>query len=182
MEIKIAITNLGKYNEGELAFEWMTLPADEDELQDALQAIGIDGKRYEEYFISDYEAPFPIGEYESIAKLNEVAEKLEEVDMPEKHYGMYDVADVINFAHQAEEAGFIQDAFEFVGDLIDDDQLDELVEREAQESGWQRVKCLLGCITDLNGEYYRINGYGNVENISDDFIECIVSDIIDEIY
>lgn len=77
--INIAVTNLGKYNEGELVFEWLRLPATEDEIEEVLEAIGIN-EYYEEFFISDYEtdlAFIDICEYTNIYRLNELAEKLE---------------------------------------------------------------------------------------------------------
>ena len=36
MEIKGFITNLGKYNEGQLVGEWVTFPIDDDELAEVL--------------------------------------------------------------------------------------------------------------------------------------------------
>lgn len=75
--MRIYLTNLAKYNEGKLVGKWLDLPLDEDELKKELQNIlGSD----EEYFITDYEAPFEIEEYESPFELNEFAEKLEELD------------------------------------------------------------------------------------------------------
>lgn len=75
--MEIFLTNLGKYNEGELVGKWITLPISSDELAEVLLEIGIDGKEYEEYFITDYEAPFTIGEYDNLSRLNEIAEELE---------------------------------------------------------------------------------------------------------
>ena len=49
------MTNLGKYNEGQLAYERLQLPTDAETVQAALQKIGIDGIRYEEIFIADYD-------------------------------------------------------------------------------------------------------------------------------
>ena len=79
MEIRIALTNLGKYNEGELAFEWLDLPCTEEELEEVKERIGIN-ERYEEWFITDYEAPFKIGEYDSLEGLNELAERITELE------------------------------------------------------------------------------------------------------
>lgn len=84
-EIRIALTNLGAYNEGTLRFAWVTLPASEEELEEAYEAIGIGkedgyGGVYEEVFITDYEAPFEIGEYDDIEELNEKAEMLTTLD------------------------------------------------------------------------------------------------------
>lgn len=81
MEIKAFVTNLGKYNEGELIGEWVTFPIDEDQQTELFKRIGIN-EQYEEYFITDYEAPdgMKISEYSSITELNEMAEKLDSVE------------------------------------------------------------------------------------------------------
>lgn len=98
--IKIYIANLGKYNEGELVGEWVTLPVTEKELQDVFCRIKLGFRDsegdyhhgyiekdengceyvYEEYAIHDYEAPFEINEYVNIYKLNELAQQLEELE------------------------------------------------------------------------------------------------------
>lgn len=81
LEIKGYITNLGKYNEGELIGEWITFPIDEEELEAVFKRIGIN-EYYEEYFFTDWYTEFynNFGEYESISKINEYAEKIEEWD------------------------------------------------------------------------------------------------------
>ena len=64
--MNIYLTNLGKYNEGELVGEWVKLPVSDEELQEVFKRIGIN-KEYEEYFITDYECDFyEIGEYEKL--------------------------------------------------------------------------------------------------------------------
>lgn len=87
--LKIYLTNLGKYNEGELVGEWVELPVDEDELEEVFKRIGIsdepdaDGRIYEEYFITDYESDIDgltVDEYESLDRLNEIAEAIENLD------------------------------------------------------------------------------------------------------
>ena len=75
--MKIYLTNLGKYNEGELVGKWISLPISSEELAEVLLEIGIDGAEYEEYFITDYEAPFRVEEYDNLERLNEIAEDLE---------------------------------------------------------------------------------------------------------
>lgn len=179
MNIKVALTNLGAYNEGRLEFEWLTLPYDVEDLKTTLENIGIDGVEYEEYFISDYEAPFEIGEYESLTKLNEIAEEIELIEFPERGVGC-SVEDVVSLAQSLESEGLIRDSIHYVGDIIEDEHLDDLVAHEAQEYGWQRVKFLLGGIERINEDYYRINGYGNIENIEPDYLDAIMSDLLDE--
>jgi len=87
--IKIFITNLGKYNEGELIGEWIGLPIDDEYLDEVLERIGIsdepdeNGVYYEEYFISDYDSDIDglkIGEYDSMDDLNDLAERLEQLE------------------------------------------------------------------------------------------------------
>lgn len=80
MMMNIYLTNLGKYNEGELVGEWVKLPVSDEELQKVFKRIGIN-EEYEEYFITDYECDFyEIGEYENIDTLNEIAEKIDNLD------------------------------------------------------------------------------------------------------
>jgi antirestriction protein len=84
MKIEGFITNLGKYNEGELIGEWITFPIDEEELEEVLERIGIN-EEYEEYFFTDYENNiFDFGEYTSISYINEIAEALEEIEEEEE--------------------------------------------------------------------------------------------------
>lgn len=81
--MNIYLTNLGKYNEGELIGEWVELPVSHEELRKVFERIGIN-EEYEEYFITDYECDFyEVGEYESIDTLNEIAERIKELDESE---------------------------------------------------------------------------------------------------
>ena len=84
LEMKGFITNLGKYNEGELVGKWIDFPIDEDDFQDELESIGVkENTMYEEWFITDYDCSLfdmydAFGEYPSIDDINEVAEALED--------------------------------------------------------------------------------------------------------
>ncbi|EQG38281.1 TPA: antirestriction protein ArdA [Clostridioides difficile] len=80
--LNIYITNLGKYNEGELIGEWAELPVNEEELEEILDRIGIN-EEYEEYFITDFETDIEgleISEHSNIEQLNELAKELEELE------------------------------------------------------------------------------------------------------
>ncbi len=83
--ISVYIGNLGKYNEGIIAAEPLRLPASTEELQAVLSQIGVDGIRYEEIFIPDYDTNVAglrghLGESESIDELNYLAVLLDELD------------------------------------------------------------------------------------------------------
>ena len=83
------ITNLGKYNEGELVGEWVKFPTTAEEMKEVFKRIGIGqkddfGNPYEEWFITDYDCYVDglydkLGEYESLDELNYLASKLEEM-------------------------------------------------------------------------------------------------------
>lgn len=74
--MRVYITNLGKYNEGERVGEWFTLPVAEE---DVAARIDLDDE-YEEYVIHDYELPFEIDEYISLEELNRLASLAEELE------------------------------------------------------------------------------------------------------
>ena len=84
------ITNLGKYNEGYLIGEWVKFPVTNEELQAVFQRIGIN-RRYEEWFITEYECPDSsiydlLGEYESLSELNYLAGQIMELDESEEFW------------------------------------------------------------------------------------------------
>ncbi|MCA9386110.1 antirestriction protein ArdA [Candidatus Dojkabacteria bacterium] len=83
---KVFITNLAKYNAGELVGEWFTLSEGIDELNKVLKKVlGSD----EEYFISDYEADFEIGEYDNLEELVKFASLFDELSEVEKTVVIY---------------------------------------------------------------------------------------------
>ena len=75
------VTNLGKYNEGQLVGMWIDFPIQEEDFNEALENIGIN-EEYEEFFFTDWEADFEhgLGEYVNIEEVNELAEAIEGVD------------------------------------------------------------------------------------------------------
>ena len=83
------VTNLGKYNEGELVGEWVHFPITEEEMKEVFERIGIGskgefGQVYEEWFITDYDCSIHgvsnlLGEYENLDKLNYLAARLDEM-------------------------------------------------------------------------------------------------------
>ena len=91
------ITNLGKYNEGELVGEWVKFPTTAEELKEVFKRIGIGqkddfGQPYEEWFITDYDCYVDglydkLGEYESLDELNYLASKLDE--MSDSEYAQF---------------------------------------------------------------------------------------------
>ena len=124
------ITNLGKYNEGELVGETLKFPTTTEEVQGLLKRIGVDGVRYEEFFITSFDGDVLglydyLTEYENLDELNHLAcllSELEQSDL-EKFEAVIDsgehtssVADLINLAQNL-------DCYEFYPGVEDDETL-----------------------------------------------------------
>ena len=79
--IEAYVTNLGKYNEGELLGKWIELPIEEEDFEEVLKEIGVDGENYKEYFFNYYSydniEDLNFGEYENIENLNKIAKQIE---------------------------------------------------------------------------------------------------------
>ena len=124
------ITNLGKYNEGELVGETLKFPTTTEEVQGLLKRIGVDGVRYEEFFITSFDGDVLglydyLGEYENLDELNHLACLLSELDQGELekfeavlHTGAHtsSVADIINLTQNL-------DCFEFYPDIENEEDL-----------------------------------------------------------
>lgn len=158
--INIFITNLGKYNEGELIGEWVMLPISEEELKKVCERIGIN-EDYEEYFITDYECDFmKIGEYESISSLNEIAEKISELDEDE-----YEVAKALI----SECSYTIDEAIEKVnnGDYIiyyDCNDITDVAYQVVEECGY------LNNVPDTVARYFDYESFGRDLGIEGTYI------------
>ena len=130
------VTNLGKYNEGELVGEWVKFPISAEEMQKVFERIGIGskdefGQPYEEWFITDYECPVSgvydmLGEYENLDKLNYLAARIDEMDKwdQEKFTAIMeagcdevsDIDDLINLTYNL-------DCYDIIPDVHDESDL-----------------------------------------------------------
>ena len=124
------ITNLGKYNEGEVVGETLKFPTTTEEVQALLKRIGVDGVRYEEFFITSFDGDVLglydyLTEYENLDELNHLACLLSELDQSdlEKFEAVidcgshtYSVADLINLTQNL-------DCYEFYPDIENEEDL-----------------------------------------------------------
>ena len=167
--IKVAITNLSAYNEGYLIYKWLELPATPEEIEDAYNAV----KRSEldeEFFISDYETcitGLKIGEYESIEKLNELAEQFQELDEYDRlifeAYANYtDFEEVLEKLNNNELEGCV---------YYDCDNMEDVAEQVVEAMG------LLDQMPENLRYYFDFEAYGRDLDIEGTFIklnDCIV--------
>lgn len=148
--LRIYLTNLGKYNEGELIGEWVELPASEEELEAVFERIGIN-EEYEEFFITDYECDFgyKVGEYENLEELNKIAEQFEDLDETEKEV----------FQALIEEGYKSEEALEKISDsdymiFWNCSDMEDVAREYAEETG------LLNQIPDNLQSYFDFEAFG----------------------
>lgn len=122
MDTRIYLTNLAKYNEGRLVGKWVDLPLTDEDLTSRLhEVLGND----EEYFITDYESPIKIAEYEDLVELNNFVSQLEELDECDQQKTLY-LIEVMGYSRQ--EALERYDDVIFYPDMTLEDVASELVE------------------------------------------------------
>ena len=128
------ITNLGKYAEGQLVGETLKFPATTEEVQSLLKNIGVDGVRYEEFFITAFDGDVMglydyLTEYENLDELNHLAHLISELDSDEietleavlnKGDHTSSVADIINLVHNL-------DCYELHPGVTDDETLGRIL-------------------------------------------------------
>lgn len=134
--MKVWVGNLGKYNEGKLIGEWITLPMPKNQLDDILrnklglqltqqevdEALRTTGECYEEYFIADSECPelpnFEVGEYADINRLNMLGafinkcDNLEAVDAYIDNNNIKDIYEICNVLAQSDELNYFTTSYE----------------------------------------------------------------------
>lgn len=164
--LRIYLTNLGKYNEGELIGEWLDLPCTDEELEEAKERIGIsdepdeNGNYYEEWFITDYETDIHgliVGEYDNLDELNELAETLDDLDEYEREI----VEAMISEGYSLEDA---IDKKEDCMIYYNCEDMEDVAREYAEETG------LLDSIPENLQSYFDFEAYGRDMSFEGHFI------------
>ena len=156
------ITNLGKYNEGELVGEWVKFPTTAEDLKEVFQRIGIGqednfGHPYEEWFITDYDCYVDglyskLGEYENLDELNYLASKLDE--MSESEYAQFQVG-----MEMGDHCGSLQEIINLTENLDCYDIYPEI--EDWDDLGRYYIEELVGLeVPEYLKEYIDYEGYG----------------------
>lgn len=162
--IELCLTNLGKYNEGELVYTRLVLPATAEEIETAFDKIGVaKNTMYEESFISDYETDINglhISEYASLDDLNDLAEELEGFD----EYELEAFGAMLEYGYATDEAlQKVQDGeYMFYDGCC---SMAEVAEQYADETG------LLNSIPDDLRCYFDFESYGRDMDHNGHFVE-----------
>lgn len=164
--LRIYLTNLGKYNEGELIGEWLDLPCTDEELEEAKERIEIsdepdeNGNYYEEWFITDYETDIhglTVGEHDNLDELNELAETLDELDEYEREI----VEAMISEGYSLEDA---IDKKEDCMIYYNCEDMEDVAREYAEETG------LLDSIPENLQSYFDFEAYGRDMSFEGHFV------------
>lgn len=148
MNTKIFLTDLTECVNGALKGEWIDLSKVSD-TEEALELANIPSNH--EFFITDYESCFKINEYDNIDNLIEKASLVEEFD---------DELDMLEY---------ILDNYsdrEYHNLLVFDD-LDEMLQCCCDNDPLEAARMVyFGNIQFWNDDYFRFDGYGNIESLN----------------
>ena len=135
--MRVYITDLEAYNNGHLVGAWYELPMNEDLLAESIENELQKGKNicnsahhHEEYFITDYECNYmKIDEYESLTKLNEIAQKMDSLDEQEKI--------AVKLMLENYIVNFIDEAIENIDNMIctGEEEMEDIAYSCIEESG-----------------------------------------------
>lgn len=145
MKTEIFLTDLTAYVNGTLKGEWIDL-SEVSDTEEALELAGIPSNH--EFFITDYESCFKIDEYDNIDSLIEKANLLEE------------------FTDELDMLEYILDNYsdrEYHNLLVFDD-LDEML--QGYDPSTVAGMVFFGNIQNFSDDYFRFNGYGNIESLN----------------
>ena len=152
--IRIFVTNLSQYVAGYLVGEYVELPIPWDKFQEVLNRIGID-EQHEEYFISDYDSLFSnlhISEFSSIAELNELAERIEEL----ADFDYDKLAAVL----ESESSMSISEILAIIDELDSFDLLEDVSDDEALGEYFADCYCIFAGVPDHIQRYFDFESYG----------------------
>lgn len=162
MEINIYVADLAAYNDGELVGKWVSLPVDEEKLNEVINELTHDGQH--DYAIHDWEAPtgVQIGEYSNPWELNELAERIQALNSYEQ--------DDLEYIVQAVDGG-IEEALDVLENgeyriYHDCWNMKDVAEVVMDETG------MLSEIPEHLQYFFDFEGYGRLLETSGNFTYC----------
>lgn len=175
--MKVFITDLEAYNAGNLVGQWHTLPMNEDLLAEAIENILRDGKNicedthhHEEYFITDYECEYiSIDEYANIAKLNEIAQMMEELNEDEikavsflmDHYLVTDIYEAIEKYEDVrihENSSMEDIAYDYIQDCYNLDDMPSIISNNIDYESIAKDMEIEGSFYKVDSDIYEYIG------------------------
>lgn len=102
--------------------------------------------------------------------MNNIINKLNELE----YFGLDDIDTIMNEV----DLDFDYEDFKFEYGFVSSEDADEMIKYEGNNSSLDRMVCFLAKVETINQDYYYLNGYENLENVTSDILECFRSDLI----
>ena len=100
-------------------------------------------------------------------------ERLESIKNLLVSYNRYDaVREILDLAYD-------YDLEDYVENIIEESMINEIIQDRLRCCGWQNIACMLDKVNYLDDDYYFMNGYGNLEELTISHLECIFSDMVE---
>lgn len=112
---------------------------------------------------------------ETIKKLEELKEELPSMCYDDIYCELDNI--LIEYDNEAQDNLYLSDALNEIGNFVDEEMLPDLI--RACNDDICRLRCFIGC-TNL-ASIYKLDGYGNLENVNDDDFIYAIDEIIERI-
>ena len=100
-------------------------------------------------------------------------ERLESIKNLLASYNRYDATrEILDLADD-------YDLEDYVENIIEESMINEIIQDRLRCCGWQNIACMLDKVNYLDDDYYFMNGYGNLEELTISHLECIFSDMVE---
>lgn len=164
MKINVMVSSLGAYTNGKLTEKCVNLPVN-DVKKDIFDQI--DGAEGDEFFITDYTAPFTIGEYTSLTDLNKLAIALndEEIDTLEDLYW-----------YVIENCDISSTDLPYLYHFDSDDNFNRLMEDRTPI----RIACSIGHL-NTQDEYLYFDGNDNINSMDENAFQRMLTKSADDL-
>lgn len=113
---------------------------------------------------------------ETIKKLEEVKENLYNNDNETNYCNMINT--MIYYDNEAQDDLYLTDRCHEMLEIVDDETLQYYLEYQFKNFGIERVPYIFASVNH-SASIYKINGYGNLENVNDDDFKCCIDEAID---
>lgn len=112
---------------------------------------------------------------ETIKKLEELKESLPIMDYETIYCDLINI--LVDYDNEAQDNLYLYDTLNDIIEFVGDEDLEYLI--KGCDNDIDRLRCFIGDTYSSN--IYKLNGYGNLENVNDDdFVYCI-DEIIEKI-
>lgn len=111
-------------------------------------------------------------------KLKELKNKIEEIDVTYNYNQTY--IDLLNACIEFQNETQCWEFEELFNDIIDYEMAEEMAKNKLKEGGLIRLYYFMGACNFYN-DIFRINGYGNLEDISIDDLKYLKDEILEKI-